>query len=416
MQFPKLTPLQSRFAASLLASAILVVIYFSLTRPPFAYAAELDQRIPPDHNHPILLDYDEEIGDLEDDYPGQFSVQSQLHSAPDLRRQAAVSDLTALANNDPKQMNINVGEVQNWVFTKQALADPFSPPTPGLPSLVEREDAEIRQELRKRQDDSIPGGSRTLWISLNTCLQPSANTSSSIVPPQLEVYVSQSQDLKTPGPAESTDKQKKFNVEDGFAQIRLNAADDIYIGVAAPNTSDFNGIWNYEVAGSIDNPFHEYDDNSPNLYFVDSDNHAALLVTNDTTQAQPNETVYHQWMEMAPPFFMFAHNQDDPAVLGVQRSYCGLKNYAQRSAGRDTGDASMTSRGIGSKPKEQFYIQRLNTSATYFGFLAMEGNSTASGNGVVGGGGKVWRAMNFTTKAGMSSCSNQNWYSSDDTA
>ncbi|KAL9105461.1 MAG: hypothetical protein Q9227_009370 [Pyrenula ochraceoflavens] len=398
MQFPKLTPLQSRFAASLLASAILIIIYFSLSRPPFAYAAELDERIPPDHNHPILLETEESFDDLHDGSLDQMHLEPMSDSHI-LARQSTPTDINALANNDPQPMNIKAGETQNWVFKKEALAGPFSPQTPGLPSVVERENTEFRQELRKRQDSDIPGGSRTLWISLNTCLQPSANSSSNIVPPQLEVYVSQSQDLQRPGPSQSMDNQKKFELDDGFAQIQLDASDSIYVGVTAPNTSDFSGIWNYEVAGSIDAPYHEFDANSPNLYFVDSDSHAALLVTNDTTQAQPNETVYQKWMDMQPPFSMFAHNQDNPAILGVQKSYCGLKQYAQLSASRETGDASMTNRGIGSKPKEQFYIQRLNTSATYIGFLAMNGNSTDAGNGVVGGGGKVWKAMNFTTKS-----------------
>ena len=70
MQFPKLTPLQSRFAASLLASAILMFIYFSLSNTQFAYAAELDSIIPSDHNHPIIAFDDDDnalFGDLDDE-------------------------------------------------------------------------------------------------------------------------------------------------------------------------------------------------------------------------------------------------------------------------------------------------------------------------------------------------------------
>ena len=71
MQLPKLTPLQSRFLASLVASAVLVVLYLTLTSPQFAYAVDLDSRIPPDHNHPIVLESDFQVeeheGDLEDD-------------------------------------------------------------------------------------------------------------------------------------------------------------------------------------------------------------------------------------------------------------------------------------------------------------------------------------------------------------
>ena len=41
-QCPKLTPLQSRFLASVAALALLALIYWSLSDPRFAYAAELD--------------------------------------------------------------------------------------------------------------------------------------------------------------------------------------------------------------------------------------------------------------------------------------------------------------------------------------------------------------------------------------
>lgn len=401
MQFPKLTPLQSRFAASLLASILLLVIYFGLTRPPFAYAAELNQRIPPDHNHPIIADFEDTWEPwLDNDVDSAPSLLALDTTARNVIRQASV-DPTAIANNDPQKLNINAGETQFWVFTKEALAGPLSSPNPGLPSLVERtEQAESKQELRKRQDSSIPGGKRTLWITLNTCLQPSTNKSDAGIPPQLQLYVSESQDLKTPGPDQSGGSQRSVLIEDGYGSIRLEASSDVFIGVTAPNTTDFTGIWAYEIAGSIDAPFHEVDSAHPNLYFVDSDSHAALLITNDTTQAQPNETVFQEWMNIKPPFRIFAHNQNDPALLGVQKSYCGLQSYAQIKASADTQDASMTTRGRGGKPKEQLYLQRLNTSSTYFGILVMNGNSTTSGNGVVGGGGKVWKAMNFTTKTG----------------
>lgn len=403
MQFPKLTPLQSRFAASLLASILLLIIYFGLTRPPFAYAAELDERIPPDHNHPILADIDGEL---------DLWLATEIDSTDDLRAvdtglrntaRQAPAEPTALANNDPQQLNINGGETQFWVFTKKALAGPSSPPNAGLPSLVERvEPIERRQDLRKRQDADIPGGSRTLWITLNTCLQPSTNNSNAGIPPQLQLFISQSQNLRNPGPGQSNADLLSVQIEDGHGSVTLDASDSIFIGVSAPNVTDFTGIWSYEIAGSIDAPFHEIDSTSSNLYFVDSDNHAALLITNDTTQARPNETVFQEWMSIKPPFSMFAHNQNDPAILGVQKSYCGLKSYAQIQTNADTEGTSMTTRGQGGKPKEQFYLQNLNTSATYFGILAVNGNSTASGNGVIGGGGKVWKAMNFTTKTGTS--------------
>ena len=406
MQFPKLTPLQSRFAASLLASAVLVFLYFTLSNSQFAYAAEIDSILPSDHNHPIIIFDDEDFG-FTDEFDDDSTRDDQYEPGfPLLDRSIigrASAGVTALANNDAAQMNIEIGETQNYVFPKEALAGNLSAATPGLPSTVDRRAvlSGLHTDLRKRQD--IPGGSRTLYITMNVCLQPSSNSSSGpVIPPQLQVYISQSADDDTPGPGVTSSAQHPVTVTGGFASVTVDADDDVYIGVSAPNTTDFTGIWNYELAGSIDAPFHSLDGET-NLYLIDSDNNAALLVTDNLTQADADSEVYKEWMDLTPPFSMFAINQNDSAVLGVQNSYCGLQSYAQVTASESNnveGEVSMTNRGLGSKPKQQFYIRDLNSSSTYFGFLAMAGNSTASGNGIVGGGGKVWQVMNFTTKQG----------------
>ena len=103
---------------------------------------------------------------------------------------------------------------------------------------------------------------------------------------------------------------------------------------------------------------------------------------------------------MKPPYGVFAHNMNDSSILGVQSSYCGLSKLAHIVAGVDTQNQNvvgMTNRGLGGNPKEQFYINNLTATSKYWGFLAMPQNSTP---GVIGGGGKVWMAMNFTTKTG----------------
>lgn len=166
-----------------------------------------------------------------------------------------------------------------------------------------------------------------------------------------------------------------------------NADSAIYIGVSAPNTTLFTGIYNYEVAASIDAYFHSIDEDT-NLYFVDSDINAALLITNNLTQSSSTSQNYQEWMDMTPPYTIFANNINDTGIAGLERSYCALSQVAQIRQGNNAVNRSMTSRGMGSKPKEQFYITYLNSSSTYYGILGMDGNSTASGNGVVGGGGK----------------------------
>ncbi|EXJ79882.1 hypothetical protein A1O3_08167 [Capronia epimyces CBS 606.96] len=386
---PKLTPLQSRFVASLAASLVLLAVYLFLSKPHFAYAAELGPRIPPeDHNHYLI--YDEGESDI-------FGEGAQGQEAVKIvsRAEAGVS---ALANNAPQNSNINVGETQHWVMPKDVIDGPGGTTGPGLPSdkLETRELDEEVGGLKKRQDG------KRVYITLNTCLQPSPNTTdgdaSNSTPPQLQMYISLSQSNQKPGP----ESGNTVEVDGGYAIYEVDADNDVFVGVSAPNTTQFAGIWNYEIAASVDAPFHGSKSNVTNLHFVDSDNHAALLITNDTTQAQPNETVYQDWMNLSPPWGVFAANHNDTAILGVKNSFCGLKNTARLAANvpgiESQNVAKMTNRGLGGKPKEQFYITGLNATSQYWGFLVMNGNSTASGNGVVGGGGTVWQAIDFQTK------------------
>jgi calcium channel MID1 len=390
MQLPKLTQLQSRLAASLVASVCLVFLYLSLSSPKFAYAVEIDSRIPPDHNHPIVFEtvFDDDV-DLINDPPEDSLVT---------KRQASTRELF---NNAPQNLNIEPGTNQTWFLSKSTIEGPFGEQGAGLPGEAKVEDVEAHAELKRRQ------GSRTLYITINTCLQPTSpnlrRDTDAVIPPQLQMFLSTSADNQNPGPG-TTQEQRIVEVKGGYALATVTGDDDVYIGVAAPNTTSFNGEWNYEIAASIDAPFHSVNMETPNLFFVDGDYHAALLITNDTTEALPNSTIYQDWMKLnPPPYGMFAHSESDRSILGVQYSYCGLQNAADIVANlknvQNQNVAGMTNRGIGGKPKEQFYITALNRSSTYFGFLAMEGNSTSSGSSVVGGGGKVWAAMNFTTKA-----------------
>jgi calcium channel MID1 len=412
MQFPKLTPLQARFAASFMATLILLTLYLTLTNPKFAYAADTNSILRQDHNHPlsIILDPEHDLswGDNEGDiYEPEFlGVNRGI-----VGRQK--QENTAIANNAPQLKPIQGGETQNWVFPKEALEGPLSPETPGLPSSVLRRWGEdeieglegVEHSLRKRQ------GQRKLYITINTCLQPSVDTTADKrPPPQLRLFYSQSKSLQKPGPGIDDPDNREVSIVEGFGSHTMEADDDVFIGVSAPASNSFNGSYEYQLAVSIDAPFHSYDDGTPFLFLIDSDTNGALLVTNDTTQANASSSVYQEWMDMPPPFSMFASNINDSRIIGLRHSYCGLKNTAQITAtgkdGQSTGnvEVSMTDRAIGGnekKPKEQFYIKSLNGSSTYYGFLAMDGNSTASGNGVVRGGGKVWKAMNFTTKSGM---------------
>lgn len=411
MQFPKLTPLQSRFAATFAATLFLVALYYFVLSNlgGFAYALDVDPVIRQDHEYPLLI----EGGSTHEADGAQSSVVRRVPAG-----------MIALGNNQFKLSNIKIGETQWWVFPKEAVLGPKASPTPGLPAYIPANtssDGVTTQDSKKRRGEEDLNGdedddenedenglskrSTTVYVSLNTCLKPDLNTTDPKAAqneplPPLQVYISTSEKLQQPGPGIDSPDQRMYTADAGYMGATVAADGDVYIAVAAPNTTAYKGIYNYQLAASIDAYFHSVDDTDPFLFFIDSDINSALLVTNNVTQSSPNSTNYQQWMHITPPFTIFAHNVNDSAISGLERSYCALSQLAQLRKGNNAISVGMTSRGLGNKPKEQFYITGLNRSSTYYGILGMEGNSTDSGNGVVGGGGKVWRPMNFTTKSG----------------
>ena len=401
MPLPKLTPLQSRFAASLGATIILFLLYYCLSQPAFAYAAEIDLRIPPDHNHPILDQ------SFTDDEPNLDEL---------LVKRQNDGNAMQIFNNQPRAMNIASGETQNWLITQDTLNGPPGDRGPGLPSPTGANASRIFEDEDIEEDENTTvdkrQAERTVYITITTCIQPTYNGSSpeleEAIPPQLTLYVSQSENNRLPGPdSNGSDSQQVLRLSGGYAKIELDNTSPVYIGVSAPNGTQFIGSWNYEIGGSIDEPYHTVITRTPNLHFVDGDTHAALLITDDLTSAEPNETSFSDWMELRPPFGMFVYPSNSRAMQGVRNSYCGLRMagglLANLQNASNQNVAEMTSRGLGGKPKEQFYITGLNSSSQYTGFLAMQGNSTDDGNNVVGGGGTVWQAVQFSTKS-MSNC------------
>lgn len=419
------------------------MLYLALFSPHFAYASKIEATEPEDHNHDRLLDVldlryffggndqdgdddtNEVLRDRADTYESEFfGVQRSI-----IGRVPSLS--TELTNNIPSVPTIEQGATKHFYFSNTSVWGNFSTNTTGLPSAVrlrrgndeemgnptdyEEEDRWVPDEdqteeegqdlkVRPRQADSA--ASRLVYISLNACRQPLARSNkTTIPPPQLEIYVSTSDDNQYPA-ANSTGEQTVVTADGGAGMLSINATENVYIGVSAPNSTDFNGTYEFQIAASIDALYHNYHSSDANLYFVDADGTSALLVTNNLTTLTPDSKVYQEWMSITPPFVMFASNQDNSSILGVQNSYCGLENYADIAATKggvktEMVHVGMTSRGLGNLPKQQFYFDGLNKSSAYFGILAMNGNSTAEGNGVVGGGGQVWQTMNFTTLSGM---------------
>lgn len=423
---PKLTALQSRLLASVIATGLVVVLYFALSSGHFAYASELDSILPEDHNHERLLspyiltdDVDEkEYGDVE--YEPEFlGVDRGI-----IGRQEQIA--FEVVNNIPKLDNVELGATVYYVFTNSSVwgirsAASSGLPSPGLIRVREEEgddDGEEASIVEKTTEhvsyyENDEEGSRifkranktrTVYITLNTCLQPD-NPKDPSAPPQIMLYVSQNN--TRPGPNQPSDSQKVVKAVHGFANLTFEASKDVYIGVSAPNATNYEGVYSVQIAASIDAQFHSYKGDEADLFFIDSDSSSALLATKNLTDPNsPDMEVYNKWMQLTPPYVVFANNQNDTRLSGISHSYCGLEKYAQIAGTKDglrtnMVRTSMTNVTLGNFPKQQFYFQGLNASSSYYGILAMTGNSTAYGNGVVGGGGTVWKTMDFSTQSGQ---------------
>ncbi|KEQ98862.1 hypothetical protein AUEXF2481DRAFT_380128 [Aureobasidium subglaciale EXF-2481] len=396
MHILKLSGLQCRFTVSLAAYTMALCIYCLLWTPHSAYAAEIegpDSALPAHAPHNHAPDLEDDLDDPEDVYK-----YTQIEENGEQHTKRVVGDVVTLGgSNVPGLLNIEAGNTTVWHFNNASLWAPYANATPGLPSSIDDGDTGDSGTIYKRQEAS----NRLVYISVTTCLQPEWNgtTNQTIVPPQLTLYVSNSTSNKEPGPSAPAERQVAITLNEGFANYSMNATTDVYMAVHAPAMpNNFTGIWNYEIAASIDNYYHGAHPASPFLYLVDTDTHAALLVTNNLTEANPDDLVYQQWMNLTSPFTVFVQPTIDKRLDGMRNSYCGMTHASINNASSSV-QSGMITRGLGHKPKEQFYIQELNGSTSYFGVLAMEGNSTQIGPGVVGGGGQVWQPVNFKTKA-----------------
>lgn len=373
-----------------LPSACLAVIYLSiLLRSHRAFAVNEDSIIRGDHNHPSILDLTGALdlsGDV-DAYESEFVGvdRSIIGRAP--------SDRT-LGNNAPGQMNIQSGDsnAQFWTFPNETLFGPKTPQTSSLPSA-----------LAGQYSFPAPNSSdeRMLYISLTTCDQPTPKVPNpNGAPSQLELYLSTSSSNKEP---DQKNNDYAVSIDGGFGWLNISVKSDVYFGVFAPDNDEYTGIYNYQLTASID-AFYASRYTARNVFFIDSDSNSALLYTNNLTNSS-SESAIAQWMNNPTKFSIYVQNQDNPSILGLQNSVCGLKNHAQVQ-GLGVVDATMTTAGASPpEPKQQFYVKNLNGSSSYYAVVTIDGNSTASKDGALGGGGIVWNFDqldgNFTTKSGI---------------
>ena len=379
-----LTPPKLRPHAQLYAPLLLAYLLSTLLYAHRSCAAKRHSIGQEDHNHPLMLELSGALNptiEARGYEPDFLGIDRSIIGRAD-------DDNTVLANNAPGHLTINQGEDQFWTFPKQALFGPKSPPTPGLPSPL---------NLQNSPPEPSSPDERILYISLTTCQQPNPKSSTSKgAPAQLKLFVSLDSGNKQPGLARN---DLVVPIDEGFGWLNISSKNDVYFGVSAPDNDDFSGVYDYQLTASIDGFYASIHDETY-LNFIDSDTTSALLYTNNLTCENSSDPYFQSWMSSQPRFSIFLQNQDNPSIQGMQKSVCALQNFADV---RDPTaiDTDMTLAGD-NQPKQQFHVRDLNASSSYHAIVAIIGNSTNPGNGVVGGGGTTWGNLGFQTKSGLS--------------
>jgi calcium channel MID1 len=423
MPLPKLSPLQSRVAASLGASVCLLLLYLAFASPHFAYAIDIDSIRPEDHNHeplrgvPFLdieLESDLELRGLS--YEPEFlGVDRGI-----IGRAPTSDEPIPLINNVRQADNVPMGSTVSYIFTNASVWGNKST-APLSPAMIRRQllsngeyvqetseegmESPVVGDLRSRQSTAI--SNRTVYITVTACDQPQPiDPNAGYSPaPQLQVYVSVSENNKNPGPNKSP--QNMTELDRGFGSIEVNATGNVYIGIYGKNTTGYQGVWNSEIAVSIDKPYHYYQDNE-NMKFVDSDSASAYFAADDPSFYNDGISDDESLSRAPKPYVLFASSsvKNVSAIYGLQNSACGLATKAQfmPDSTRPGQVVSNVQTWLSKKrdavlPEQIFAVTGLQPGTTYDAVLAIPRNP--NNTGTVGGGGRVYRKLSFTTLSGM---------------
>ncbi|KAI1155772.1 stretch-activated Ca2+-permeable channel component-domain-containing protein [Nemania diffusa] len=404
----QLSPLQSRMAASLIASCLVIILYLFLFAPQFAFAADLAQT-------PTRLDSDGSFYDLEDtaDSLDARGPSYEPDFSPfDRSIIGRVADgSTPIDVDTPTPGNLSPGNSVAYVFEVASVSGRSAHEhdtayelrrnlngTQGLAEGDGDDELGVDLDLVRRQTSS-----KTLYISVNTCIQPARLSPDQPTsgPPQLTLYVSTSSDNTSPGPEQSEDTQKVLVFNEGAVMFNTSLDRDVYFSILAPEVSesDFDTTqpYNYEVAVSLDGYYRSYDNTSePNLIWVDSDASSSLLTTQNLT-SRSDEVV------STPPYVLFVQNTKNLNINGIRKSYCGLKNWAQirpLENGESQASIGLRQGGSANLTMQEFYVTGLNASTNYTGIVALDTGLSLEKRqaGGSGGGMIVYDGINFTTK------------------
>jgi calcium channel MID1 len=431
MQRPKLSPLRSKLLTHLAATGACFALWTSSI--PVAYAAEIIAT--PNHDvldSPVL--YALPNGDISRIEDGGFDRGESDGYEPDfayldrslIGRQADV--LEQLINNEGMQKDINPEETIHFMFEKGQLRLRSALDVPM--EALEARGTDNASDEAGLEDDVAPGtegktmgqkvgelekrqsGRSRVWLTANTCRQPMPNgntTDAMKNHPQLVMYVSTSPRNKQPGPDATQNTLTNITgvlFDGGYASFELNTTSDVYIGIGAPKLEeDWFGSWHFELAASTDGPYHNHNESDPFLYMIDTDSESTLFITYDLGDSNRTEDV-DKWREQNP-FHMYAFPDGEwTPITGLERSYCALKEQFNVNTTRNfTIDTSITTKFSGDDfmPKSQFHVRNLQAAKTYNGFVVVEGSQEPlyiDNVGTTRGGGRVFQAFNWTTKAG----------------
>ncbi|KAI1410936.1 stretch-activated Ca2+-permeable channel component-domain-containing protein [Hypoxylon sp. FL1857] len=406
----QLSPLQSRLAASVIASCLLLIIYLLLLSPQFAFAAELDPTFT-DHGAPELvyeLQEDVETPEKLDLRGPTYEPEFALFDRSIIGRVPA--NVATMSNNEVQKSNLAPGATMTYVFQASSVSGRAAQEPQELRRSLngtqeaagdgqDDDGATYRMELSRRQTPS-----NTLWISANTCDQPWRVSQTTMDPPQLTLYVSTSADNTSPGPQQGPDAPQKVTVfTEGAVMFNTSLDRDVYLSISAPNVAsdlfDTTKQYNFELVASTDQYYYSYHDNpdESDLIWVDSDATAALLQTNYLTNTSDQVLT-------TPPYVIFAHNEDNVGINGMRNSYCGLSANAQiRNLADGTGVITTGLKNMGEQnlTRQEFYVTGLNASSNYTGFLARppaKSIQQRQNNPSSVGGGVVFQPTTFQTK------------------
>lgn len=374
-------PRQSRLLASLTTSAAL--LYLAALSPTTA--------LKPDANNPpnallndLILDSrdDGRSGGLDLSYESEFTV----FGGGSLKGRAS-DGVNVLGNNEPKRLTLERGSIAYFALSLDGIMrrdeSAASSDDTRRRDAAQDEDDTLNARGNGSGDGLLPreDESPTLFVSANVCRYPERiGGTPSRAPPPLRLLVSPDGSDERPDSTKPTTDTEVFY--EGAAMKRVSASSSVvYFGIESPNLpeDDFEGGWSVEVAVSRDDWYHRFeeDESSNMLRTVGMDNGAALLTTRDLTEDSGEAQAI---MDSGPPYTLFVYNADSPQLKGVRRSHCGLETYAQIASTAESPSrrvaTSMTTRGHGGLPKQQFWIEGLDAKTAYTAILARAGRGS----------------------------------------